>query len=153
LHIAIHNAPFSVCRPFLSAVIAQPISATSGHAVALRRCPWYNGVGLITAQEDRHMQNTKCPTCGGEIAADAPCPSCGHAAVNGVAKPHWIKPPPPPELADLVITPVPPEMAEEFRRTFNEEEWQASVREMEQNGSYRLEDFIDEIEQIANGNE
>jgi hypothetical protein len=94
------------------------------------------------------MEKTRCPACGGETALGAVCPGCGHASVNGAAFP-----PPPPEVADWVSTPVPPEMAEEFRRTFNEEEYLAAVREMERTGGHRLEDFIDEIERIAHGKE
>jgi hypothetical protein len=39
------------------------------------------------------------------------------------------------------------------RRTFNEEEYLAAVRERERTGGHRLEDFIDEIERIAQGKE
>lgn len=98
------------------------------------------------------MEKIKCPTCGSETVPDAVCPSCGQA-VNGAAKPHWVKPPPPPELVGIVFTPTPPEMAEEIRRTFNEEEYLAAVRELERTGGHKLEDFIEEIERIANGRE
>ena len=75
------------------------------------------------------MQEITCPTCGSETAHDVACPGCGQVAVNGVAKPRWVKPPPPPELAGMVFTPIPPEMAEEFRRTFNEAAFLADMEE------------------------
>src|SRR5258708_7388511 len=99
------------------------------------------------------MQDPKCPKCGHDSAPDGSCPGCGQPAANGGARKSWIKPPPPPEVAGLVIARVPPEMAEQFRSTFNEEEYLAAVREMERTGGYRLEEFIDEIEQIAHGKE
>ncbi len=45
--------------------------------------------------------------------------------------------------------PVPPEVIEEFRRTFNEEELLREIREMEAGRAYKLEDFIGELEEIA----
>ena len=99
------------------------------------------------------MQNPRCPKCGQGAAADSPCPDCGDASANGSVKKSRVKPPPPPEVADWVIEPVPPELAEEFLRTFDEAEYLAAVRELERTGGLRLEDFIDEIERIANGSE
>ncbi len=49
--------------------------------------------------------------------------------------------------------PVPPEIMEWARRTFNKEEFLAGVREIEQTGGLRLEDFIDELEQRVRGRE
>jgi hypothetical protein len=40
-----------------------------------------------------------------------------------------------------------------MRREFDEAEYLAAVRELEKTGRFRLEDFIDEIERIANGRE
>jgi predicted amidophosphoribosyltransferase len=97
-----------------------------------------------------HVQSKKCPKCGHE-SADAACPTCGQAAVNGTANPKWIKPPPPPELANMVIEPVPPEMAEEFRRTFNEAEFLAALREVEAGGGVQIDDLIEECERRVNG--
>lgn len=74
------------------------------------------------------MQNEKCPRCGQETAAGSCCPACELAVVNGTVKPSRVKPPPPPELAGRVFTPTPPEMADEIRRTFNEEEYLPAVR-------------------------
>jgi hypothetical protein len=42
-------------------------------------------------------------------------------------------------------------MLEEARRTFDEAEYAAGVREIEAGRGHRLEDFIGEIEQIAHG--
>ncbi len=99
------------------------------------------------------MQKIKCAECGSDNVPATACPCCGQSAGNGAAKASRVKPPPPPELANVVFTPTPPEMAEEFRRTFNEEEYLAAVREMERTGGHRLEEFIDEIERIAHGKE
>jgi predicted amidophosphoribosyltransferase len=101
------------------------------------------------AREERTVQKIKCPRCGGDAAADAACPSCGHAVGNGLAR--RIKPQPPPELANRVFTPVPPEMAEEFRRTFNEEEYLAAVRELERAGGVQIDDLIEELERRVDG--
>jgi hypothetical protein len=99
------------------------------------------------------MQKIKCPTCGNEAIPDAACPSCGQAAANGEARQERIKPPPPAEVANWVIERPSPEMLEEARRTFDEAEYLAGVREIEAGGGYRIEDFIDEIERIAHGKE
>jgi hypothetical protein len=96
------------------------------------------------------MHDTRCPKCGHETT-DAGCPSCDHATVNGAAHPRRVKPPPPPELAGRVFTPTPPEMAEEFRRTFNEEEYLAAVRELELTGGVTFEQIMAEIEQKLHG--
>lgn len=98
------------------------------------------------------MQNSKCPSCGHEVA-DADCPGCGRAAVNGARKAARCNPPPPAEVAARVIERPTPEMLEEARRTFDEAEYLAGVREIEAGGGHRLEDFIEEIERIANGGE
>lgn len=97
------------------------------------------------------MQRAKCPKCGHEIATDSTCPNCGQTGVNGAAKLPRRDPPPPPELAGLKIERPTPEMLEEARRTFNEEEYLAAVREIQAGGGFTLEDFIDEIERITNG--
>jgi hypothetical protein len=99
------------------------------------------------------MPDVTCPKCGHETAADAPSSTCGHAGVNGLSKPARVKPPPPPEAANWVIEPVPPEVAEHFRQTFNEEEFLAEMRETMKTGGVRFEDIIDEIERIVHGKE
>jgi hypothetical protein len=96
------------------------------------------------------MRPSKCPTCGSETGPDAACPGCG-PAVNGATTPVRHDPPPPPEVASWVIERPTPEMIEEAQRTFNEEEYLAGVREIEAGNGYRLENFIDKIERIANG--
>lgn len=93
------------------------------------------------------MKNTECPECGGDAARDAaPCPGCGHAARNGSSCR-----PVPAELAGWTRYETPPDVLERARREFDEEEYLAEVREVERAGGFRLEDFIDEIERIANG--
>jgi hypothetical protein len=96
------------------------------------------------------MQNGKCPKCGREIA-DAACPNCTH--VNGAAKPARRDPPPPPELAGLVIERPTPEMIEEARRTFDETEYWAAFREAEKTGWGNIDDLLSELEQKVNGSD
>jgi len=97
------------------------------------------------------MQNVTCPKCGHETAPDGPCPACGKAAVNGAAERKWVKPPPPAELANVLFEQVPPEIAEEFRRTFNEEEYLAAVREIERTGGVTFEEIMADIERKLHG--
>lgn len=99
------------------------------------------------------MQNSKCPTCGHETAADTACPACDQAVVNGLAKAARRDPPPPPEAANWVIEPVPPEIAEHFRRTFDEAEYWAEVREVEKAGGVNVGELLAEVERIAHGKE
>jgi hypothetical protein len=42
-------------------------------------------------------------------------------------------------------------MAEEFRRTFNEEEYLAAVREVERTGGVQIDDLIEELERRLDG--
>jgi hypothetical protein len=98
------------------------------------------------------VENVNCPKCGQKGAEEANCPNCGYAASNGAGPMTPVrreKPVPPPEVANWVIEPIPPELIEEFRRTFNEEEVLAALREYEETGGYQLEDFIGEIEEIV----
>src|SRR5439155_10923141 len=96
---------------------------------------------------------TTCPGCGRQTAAEATaCPNCGHAMPNGAvpqAPTSVRKPPPPPEVSTWVIYPTPPEVIEWARRTFNEEEFMAELRQAEKDGWPELKDFIHELEQEA----
>jgi len=108
---------------------------------------------MSVALEETAMTNTPCPECGHPTAADATaCANCGHAMTNGTVQPVQgpvRKPPPPPELAGLVIEKVPPEMIEEVLGPFDLEEFMAGLREIEETGGCRLEDFIQELEEEA----
>ena len=99
------------------------------------------------------MPITPCPECGQAALAEATaCPNCGHALAKGAvpqAKRPAEKPPLPPELNGWVPDPVPPDLLEEMRRTFNEEEFLADVREIERTGGVKFEDFIGEIEEMV----
>ena len=97
------------------------------------------------------MQNVKCPTCGHETAPDTACPDCTHVNGNGAAKPRWVKPPPPPEVVGWVIEPVPPELAEEFRRTFDEAAFVADMEETLETGGVNIDDLIAELEWKVHG--
>jgi hypothetical protein len=97
------------------------------------------------------MHDTRCPACGKETAPGAACPICGHAATNGATRKEWVKPPPPPEVASWAIEPVPPELAEEFRRTFDEAAFLAEAEEALESGAFerRLDELSDEA--VARG--
>ena len=97
------------------------------------------------------MEKIKCPTCGSETVPDAVCPSCGQAAVNGTAKPLRRNPPTPPELAGVKFERPTPEMLEEARRTFDEAEYLAGVREIEAGGGVTFEKIMAEIERKLHG--
>jgi len=94
-----------------------------------------------------------CQHCGHQATSEATtCPSCGQALKNGTVqrvKSPVQKPPPPAEVAGWVIEKVPPEMIEEAIRTFDEEEWRTALREVEETGGVKFEDFIGEIEEIV----
>jgi hypothetical protein len=53
----------------------------------------------------------------------------------------------PAEVSGWIKYETPPELLERARQTFNEEEFLAGVREIEETGGLRLEDFIDELEE------
>ncbi len=95
------------------------------------------------------MQNAKCPTCGHETTLDGACPACTHVNGNGAAA----RPTPTllPEVAGWVIERPTPEMLEEARRTFDEEEYLAAVREIERTGGVQIDDLIAELERRVNG--
>src|SRR5262249_42448115 len=93
-----------------------------------------------------------CPECARPTTAEAAvCANCGHDLTNGIPRPGgpFQKPTPPPEVSNWVITPTPPEMIEEFRRTFNEEEFIAELRAIEQTGGVSFEEIIGEIEEMV----
>lgn len=95
--------------------------------------------------------NTACPKCGQQSTHDAACPERGHV-VNGTVKlPRPGDPPPPPEVADWVITPTPPEMMEQFRREFNEEEYWAAFHETMRTGGADIDALIARIERKIHG--
>jgi hypothetical protein len=118
-------------------------SHPSVSAAALPVVQWRR---LIPAQEDHPVEKIKCPSCGTETAADAACPSCGHAVRNGA-----VAGPTPPEVAGWVIERPSREMLEEARRTFDEAEYLAAVREIERTGGVQIDDLIAELERRVNG--
>jgi hypothetical protein len=77
--------------------------------------------------------------------------NCGHALANGSAS-RGTSPaskPPPPETASWLIERTPPEMLEEARRAFDESEYLAAVREVDETGGVKFEDLIGEIEEVV----
>jgi hypothetical protein len=99
------------------------------------------------------MAFTPCPECGQSAPPEtAACPRCGRALANDVAPPPKQpieKPVPPAEVSNWVLDRTPPEMIEEARRTFNEQDFLSEVREIERTGGVKFEDFIGEIEEIV----
>lgn len=89
------------------------------------------------------MNEATCPKCCHDTAAA--CSGCGHAA-NGVANSSRVKPPPPPVVANWVIHPVPPEIDEYFRQTFDEAAFLVEFRQAKQDGWPELQDLIAEFE-------
>jgi hypothetical protein len=98
-----------------------------------------------------------CPECGQSPPSEATaCPNCGHALANGAVPPAERpdgKPVPPAEVSNWLVDETPPEMIEEARRTFNEDDYLAEVREIERTGGLKFEEFIGEIEEIVKGRE
>jgi hypothetical protein len=60
-----------------------------------------------------------------------------------------MKPDKPDQPEPFPREPIPPEILEWARQTFNEEEFLAELREIEATGGLRLEDFIAEVEARA----
>lgn len=87
------------------------------------------------------MQKTRCPACGNEITPGAACPGCERGA------------PAPSEVAGWVIERPSPDVLAWAAQTFDEAEYLAALREAERGGGHRFEDFIDEVERIAHGDE
>jgi hypothetical protein len=107
-------------------------------------CPVYVIMRMVASPEWAGMHNANCSKCGHDPSHGS-CSSCGHAPVNGAHRD------PPPEVASLVIDRPSPEMLEEARQTFDETEYLVGVREIKAGGGHRIEDFIGEIERLANG--
>jgi hypothetical protein len=100
------------------------------------------------------MDTVNCPKCGQQATEGATCSKCGHTAKNGTVLPSQrLREKPPQEVAGWVITPIPPEIAEDFRRTFIEEDYIAALREIEATGGVKFEDFIEELESAAGEHE
>lgn len=92
------------------------------------------------------MENTKCLACGRATNIEQSCSAC--ANTNGGA--HSA---PPPEVADWVIEPVPPEIADHFRQTFDEAEYLAAVRELDRTDGVQIDDLIADLERRINGSD
>jgi hypothetical protein len=97
------------------------------------------------------MQKIKCSACGNEVGTEVGCPACGHPALNGFARKGGVKPPPPPEVVNWVITPTPPEMLERMRREFDEAQYLAAVRELERTGGVPIDDLIEGLKREPHG--
>jgi hypothetical protein len=55
----------------------------------------------------------------------------------------------PPEVSGWTMYRTPPEVLARERQTFNEEEFRAEVRKIEETGGLKLEDFIEELEEAV----
>jgi hypothetical protein len=95
------------------------------------------------------MAIAHCPGCGHDLAAAASsCPACGRS-LNGVATPvpegsEWL-----PSHGQPPSEKLSPEVMEWARQQFNEEEFIADLREIEQTGGLELQDFIRELVEEA----
>ncbi len=85
------------------------------------------------------MQNVNCPGCGRETTEGVACPYCAESARNGAA--------PPAEVSGWAMERTPPDLLAWARQTCDEAEFLAGVRDIEQTGGVRFEDFIGEIEE------
>jgi hypothetical protein len=96
------------------------------------------------------MVPVACEKCGHPLAGDARgCAHCGHASKNGAAPDSGCaakEVTAPRDKNGMVIYPVPQELIESARATFNEEEYVAALREVERTGGLELKDFIHELE-------
>ncbi len=94
------------------------------------------------------MATPRCPKCSHDLNAEAAvCPACGHS-LNGAVPPapRIVKrPPPPPGFPP--IEPIPPELLEWARRTFDEEEFRAGLREIEETGGLTFEELMRGLEE------
>ena len=94
------------------------------------------------------MADANCPQCGGDVSEGATrCSECGQP-LNGaaLAGASGVQQPPPPAAASGKL---PPELMEWARQQFNEEEFLAGLREVQETGGAELKDFIQELEQEA----
>jgi hypothetical protein len=94
------------------------------------------------------MAEGNCPQCGRDVAADAlTCSECGQP-LNGAATTGagGLQQPPPPSPGSGKL---PPELREWARQQFNEDEFLAGLREVEETGGVELKDFLQELEQEA----
>src|SRR5437660_11317193 len=99
------------------------------------------------------MLTTSCPKCGHPVTGEATaCAHCGHALAKGTM-PQAInparKPAPPAEVSGWAVDRTPPDLMEWARQTFSEEEFAQEVRQIEQTGGVKFEDFIGEIEEAV----
>ena len=96
------------------------------------------------------MQNSKCPTCGHDTTTGAASPGCGHATRNGAAaRPEST---PLPEVAGWHIEHATPDVLAWAGQTFDEAEFLAAKREIEQGGGVQIDDLIAEIGRKINVN-
>jgi hypothetical protein len=104
----------------------------------------------IQMAKENDMAMSSCPQCNHEIAAGAmSCSACGRL-LNGTA---------PAEAGGTtqqstrplaqVSGKLPPELMEWARQQFNEEEFLAGLREIQETGGLELKDFIQDLEQEA----
>jgi hypothetical protein len=85
------------------------------------------------------MPQRNCPKCSQPITEGKHCPHCAEALRNGAVAPA--------EVSSWTIEPTPPDLLAWARQTFDEAEYLAGVREIEETGGVKFEDFIGEIEE------
>ncbi len=92
-----------------------------------------------------------CPKCGHPAAAEAAsCTNCGREMKTGAAPPAATggrNGTVPAEVSEWIRYETPPEVLARARQSFNEAEFLAEVRQIEETGGVRFEDFIEELEE------
>jgi hypothetical protein len=84
------------------------------------------------------MNEVKCQQCRHQATEDAVCPNCGQVVSTGAV---------PAEVSGWLIEKTPPDLLAWARQTFDEAQYLAGVREVEETGGVKFEDFIGEIEE------
>src|SRR3954466_8801749 len=96
------------------------------------------------------MASDRCPHCSHDLSGDATaCPACGYSLKGAAHYDAAIPPDALPPSEEFPMGKLSPALLEWARREFNEEEFLAGLREVEETGGLELKDFIHELEEEA----